>query len=67
MLNGIKYKELSDEDKERWDEAFADDEEHYVEEVNSDAINKWLFNRDTIRKVISALMDYGLKLNVETR
>lgn len=62
MLNGIKYKELSDEDKERWDEAFADDEEHYVEEVNSDAINKWLFNRDTIRKVISALMDYGLKI-----
>lgn len=62
MLNGIKYSNLSDEDKERWDEAFADDEGHYVEEVNSGAINKWLFSRDTIRKVINALMDYGLKI-----
>lgn len=62
-LNGIKYSELSDEDKKRWDDAFADDEENYVEEVNSGAINKWLFNRDTIRKVISALMEHGLKID----
>lgn len=62
-LNGIKYSELSDEDKKIWDDAFADDEENYVEEVNSGAINKWLFNRDTIKKVISALMEYGLKID----
>jgi type I restriction enzyme, R subunit len=59
---GITYAELSDAEKEQWDELDWDEEGHTPEEVNADAINKWLFNDDTIDKVLALLMTQGLKV-----
>ena len=47
MENGIHYDELSEEDKEEFEKIFEDDEE-VTDFVSSNAINEWLFNRDTI-------------------
>ncbi len=59
---GIYYAELSDAEKEQWDELDWDEEGHTPEEVNAEAINKWLFNEDTVDKVLALLMTQGLKV-----
>ena len=62
MDRGIKYNELSDEEKEEYENTFADDEDNIPEEINAEAINSWLFNRDTIKKLLELLMEKGLKV-----
>lgn len=62
MDRGIKYNELSEEQKEEYENTFADDEDNIPEEINAEAINSWLFNRDTIKKLLELLMEKGLKV-----
>jgi len=59
---GIKYDELSDEEKEEWDSLDWNEENIVPDEVDSSALNKWLFNEDTVDKVLKHLMQYGLKV-----
>lgn len=59
---GIRYADLSDEEKERWDELEWDDEGNVPDEVNAEALNKWLFNQDTVDKVLATLMTHGQKV-----
>lgn len=61
MEDGIKYDELSEEDKEEFEEKF-DNDENIEEEISSAAINEWLFNSSTIDLVLNKLMDKGLKI-----
>lgn len=61
MKDGIKYDELSDEDKEAYEDTF-DDDENIGEEISSTAINEWLFNENTIDLVLNKLMEKGLKI-----
>ena len=61
MEDGIKYDELSEEDKAEYEEQFSEDE-NIGEEIGSSAINTWLFNANTIDLVINKLMDQGLKI-----
>ena len=58
---GIKYDELSDDEKEQWEELDWGDEE-IPEAVDSSAVNKWLFNEDTVDKVLKYLMENGQKI-----
>jgi len=60
---GIKYDELSEEDKEAYEEMFYDEETGLVpREIDAGALNQWLFNEDTVDKVLAHLMEYGLKI-----
>ena len=60
---GINYDELSDEDKEQWDSLEWGDEDGEVpDRVEAEAVNKWLFNKDTVDKVLAHLMTRGLKV-----
>ncbi|MCT6775392.1 DEAD/DEAH box helicase family protein [Streptomyces sp. CS7] len=59
---GIRYDDLSEEDKERWDELEWDDEGNVPDSVNSEELNKYLFNSDTVDKALEALMTHGLKV-----
>ncbi|MET3646292.1 DEAD/DEAH box helicase family protein [Phyllobacterium ifriqiyense] len=59
---GIKYDQLSDEDKEKWDAVEWDEDGTVPTEVTSSAVNKWLFNADTVDKVLEHLMTHGLKV-----
>ena len=61
IREGIHYDQLSEEDKEEFEETFSDDEE-VVDTVQASAINTWLFNEDTIDKILETLMEKGLKV-----
>lgn len=58
---GIRYDELSDEDKEKWD-LLEWEGQLPTSEIDANAVNKWLFNEDTVDKVLKHLMTYGLKV-----
>jgi len=49
---GIKYDELSEEDKDQWDALEWDDDGTVPDRVEAEAVNKWLFNKDTVDKVL---------------
>lgn len=59
---GIKYDELSDEEKEEWEAIDWDEEGNVPVEVEPAALNRWLFNEDTVDKVLENLMINGLKV-----
>jgi len=55
---GIHYNELSDEEKADWDVAEWG-EDGAPDEVAANAVNGWLFNIDTVDKVLEELMTKG--------
>ncbi len=57
---GIAYDELSEEEKEEWDAIEWDEEGTTPDRVEAQAVNKWLFNKDTVDKVLQHLMTRGL-------
>ena len=58
---GIHYEELSDEEKDQWDALEWDEDGGGVpDHVGAEAVNKWLFNKDTVDKVLAHLMTRGL-------
>ena len=56
---GLRYQDLSSEEQERWDELEWDEDGAIPAEVEAGAVNSWLFNRDTVDKVIAHLMTHG--------
>ncbi|PXX30399.1 DEAD/DEAH box helicase family protein [Arenibacter sp. ARW7G5Y1] len=63
LREGIKYKDLSRKEKEKYEATFQDQTTGlFPEEIRANAMNKWLFNKDTVNKVLDALMQNGLKI-----
>lgn len=60
---GIVYDELSEEDKEAYEATFEDENGELPERISSSALNSWLFNEDTIKKVLHILMTKGIRIN----
>jgi type I restriction enzyme, R subunit len=56
---GIRYAELSEAEREQWDELDWNDDGEVPDEVNAEAVNQWLFNTDTVDKVLQTLMTQG--------
>jgi type I restriction enzyme R subunit len=59
---GIRYDRLSDEEKEQWDALEWNEEGEIPDRVEAAAVNKWLFNKDTVDKVLEHLMTRGGKV-----
>jgi type I restriction enzyme R subunit len=60
---GVKYNELSAEEQAEYEEKFWDEENGGMpEKIESSALNNWLFNIDTVDKVLEHLMRYGVKV-----
>lgn len=59
---GIVYNDLSQEDKEAYEDTFENENGELPESIDSSAINTWLFNDDTIKQVLHILMTEGLKI-----
>lgn len=55
---GIEYDRLSDEEKQQWDEMDWG-EDGPPDSVDPPALNQWLFNKDTVDKVLEYLMTQG--------
>ena len=63
VREGIKYDDLTDEEKEEWDAIeWDEDKEDVPDSVDAAALNKWLFNADTVDKVLETLMQRGQKV-----
>lgn len=61
---GIKYHELSEAEKLEYEEKFGDpSNEEVPDTISSGALNKWLFNTDTVDKVLDHLMTNGIKVS----
>ncbi|MCK0439538.1 DEAD/DEAH box helicase family protein [Gordonia alkaliphila] len=58
---GIRYDDLTPEEQERWEaQDWGDEEDTEIPgEVAADAVNTWLFNTDTVDKVLEVLMTRG--------
>lgn len=59
VKRGVKYAELSEDEKEQYEEKFDVEEE---EEISSSEINQRLLNQETNDKVIQYLYQHGLKI-----
>jgi len=59
---GIDYNKLPDEEKEAWDALEWDDSGNIPTRVEAAALNAWLFNEDTIDRVLAHLMENGLRV-----
>ncbi len=59
---GIRYDELLEDEKEAWDAVEWDEDGNVPVQVESAAVNKWLFNADTVDKALERLMTEGLKV-----
>ncbi|MBR4744126.1 MAG: DEAD/DEAH box helicase family protein, partial [Oscillospiraceae bacterium] len=67
LEQGIVYDELSEEDKEAYEDTFEDENGELPESIASSALNEWIFNEDTMREVLRILMDKGLKIDYGSR
>jgi len=59
LRGGITYDELPDDEKDHWDMLDWDDDDP-PDEVSSEELNKYLFNEDTVDKVLGHLMTNGI-------
>jgi len=62
---GIDYDSLSEEEKEQWESLDWGDDvspDALPDRVNASAINSWLFNRDTVDKVLQHVMEHGRRV-----
>ena len=63
MKNGITYDELSDEEREAYENTFEDENGNLPASIDASALNSWLFNKDTIRQVLNVVMQNALKID----
>ncbi len=68
MEQGIVYDDLSAEDQAIYEETFTDEDSDTLPAfIDSNALNEWVFNRDTICKMFSTLMNKGLHIDYGTK
>ena len=62
LEEGITYDDLSEEDKQRYEDDFAEDD--YIPDfIPSESLNKFVFNELTVDMVIQDLMERGIKVS----
>ena len=61
LRHGIRYADLTEEEKDQWD-ALDWGEDDVPDEVGVEELNRFLFNEDTVDKVLATLMDKGHKV-----
>jgi type I restriction enzyme, R subunit len=62
LTEGIKYADLTEQEKEQFEEEILDGEEASGEEwVDKNALNNWLFNKDTALSTLKQITELGIK------
>ncbi len=59
---GIVYDDLTEDEKEEYEAKFSDEDGNIPDSISGSALNEWVFNIDTIKKVLNTLMTSGLKV-----
>ena len=63
LEGGIVYDDLTDEEKEEYENKFTVEDGELPDKIVSSALNEWVFNEDTIRQVLHILMTQGIKID----
>lgn len=63
LKNGVTYENLSEDEKEQYEELFTDDDGTIPEKIEGKEFYSIITNKDTIREVLKDLMEEGLKVN----
>ena len=63
LQDGITYADLTEEEKREYEDTFEDENGNLPEKIASGALNQWVFNEDTIRRVLDILMAKGLRVD----
>lgn len=63
LEEGITYDDLSPEDKKRYEDDFTEDDGSLPDYIPSPKLNKFIFNADTVDRVLQDLMTRGIKVN----
>lgn len=59
---GIRYDDLTEDEKEQWDALEWNEDGTVPTEVDPAELNKWLFNKDTVDKALALVMTRGQKV-----
>lgn len=59
MRSGIRYDDLTDAEKENWDLTEWGEDGVIPDRIEAEAVNRWLFNEDTVDDVLAILMREG--------
>ncbi|WP_319458142.1 MULTISPECIES: DEAD/DEAH box helicase family protein [unclassified Mycobacterium] len=62
LQQGIRYDDLTEQEKDQWDALDWGEDGDVPDSVTSEELNKFLFNEDTVDKVLATLMDKGHKV-----
>ena len=60
---GISYLDLPVEEREEYETLFIEEDGTIPERIDSKKLNEWIFNRDTIVKVLDSVMRNGYKVD----
>ncbi|MBQ7251499.1 MAG: DEAD/DEAH box helicase family protein [Kiritimatiellae bacterium] len=63
VRDGIVYDELSEEDRQAYEETFRGGDGTLPPSMAPTALNEWIFNADTIRKALRILVEHGLRID----
>lgn len=63
LKNGLTYEELSEEDKEQYEELFTEDDGTIPERIEGKQFYSYITNIDTIREVLRDVMEEGIKVD----
>ena len=62
IQNGIHYDDLSDEDKQRFEEDFTEDDGSMETDIEANRIDRNVYNKATVDYVLQDVMQHGIKL-----
>jgi len=62
LKNGLRYNELTDAEKEEYEELFGNDDGTVPEHIEGSVFRRHIFNNDTIDKMFSDLFANGLRV-----
>jgi type I restriction enzyme R subunit len=63
LEQGITYDDLSEEDRSRYEDDFVDEDGELPEEIPAPALNNFIFNQNTVDRVLEDLMTRGIKVS----
>ncbi len=63
LTEGIKYDDLPEDRRAEYEHLFVDEEGNIPDKVDEIKLNRWVFNTDTIERVLDSLMRNGLKVD----
>lgn len=67
MQEGIRYQDLSKEEKRIYEETFTDEDGNLPDCIDGKALNQKIFNKDTIKQALRILMTKGLRVHYNSQ